>query len=122
MLHYLRRPSGRRELVAVEWVVPVLVNGKRYFGEAEPPEDSRSRKPRMFGRKFDGPIPPTIPGQPWHYSVHLWPWRENPEGLFAPFHKDLRCPRSANGGSKPAITFVGARAARAWGCRLAQPG
>jgi hypothetical protein len=96
----------------------VLVNGKRYFGDAEPPKESRSRKPRMFGRKFDGPIPPTIPGQPWHYSVHLWPWRDNPEGLFSPFNQDLHCPGSANGGSSSTIAFAGARTPPVWGCRI----
>jgi hypothetical protein len=95
MLHYLPTRRGR-EFVAVEWLVPVLVDGKPYFGQAEPPKARRSRPPRLLGRTLDGPIPPTLRNQPWHYSVHLWLFRRNPQGLFSPFNLDLHCPR-ANG-------------------------
>lgn len=32
-----------------------------------------------------------------HYELHVWVHRENPAGVFAQFHPDLRCPETAAG-------------------------
>ena len=30
-----------------------------------------------------------------HYDLHVWLWKKNPAGLFAPTNPDVRCPKSA---------------------------
>ncbi|MFF1507851.1 hypothetical protein [Streptomyces sp. NPDC058326] len=67
--------TGKRELVAVEWVVP-------------DPNKNRPR-PQLFGRGFDGrfdfePLGP-------HYSLHAWIFKKNPKGVFAPYNPRVHC-------------------------------
>ncbi|HVM35468.1 MAG TPA: hypothetical protein VM784_09005 [Actinomycetota bacterium] len=49
-------------------------------------------RPRLFGRPFDGPMEGHAPGMPIHYDLHVWAWRSNPDGLFAPFNPRVSCP------------------------------
>ncbi|KAA6219051.1 hypothetical protein [Streptomyces filamentosus] len=65
--------SGKRRLVALEWVVP----------------DAGQPVPRAFGRDFDGPEP--IPGLGEVYSLHAWIHEENPAGVFAPYNPRVHC-------------------------------
>lgn len=53
--------------------------------------------------RFGPPIPPApvLFGQEFHYdanlgayTLHVWAWRENPSGMFAPFNPKLNCPAS----------------------------
>lgn len=65
--------TGKRELVAVEWVVP----------------NTGQPVPRIFDRNFDGPFdfPPVGP----HYSLHAWIFKKNPKGVFAPYNPRVHC-------------------------------
>ncbi|MFD6247373.1 hypothetical protein [Streptomyces roseolus] len=65
--------SGKRELVALEWVVP----------------DTGQPVPRAFDRDFDGPDP--IPGLGEVYSLHAWIYKKNPAGVFAPYNPRVHC-------------------------------
>ncbi|MEU2115167.1 hypothetical protein ABZ567_05840 [Streptomyces sp. NPDC016459] len=67
--------TGKRELVAVEWVVP-------------DPNENLPR-PQLFGRAFDGrfDFPPLGP----HYSLHAWIFKKNPKGVFAPYNPRVHC-------------------------------
>jgi hypothetical protein len=29
---------------------------------------------------------------PTHWSLHVWLWKDNPNGLFAAFNPDVSCP------------------------------
>ncbi|WAZ23422.1 hypothetical protein STRCI_004763 [Streptomyces cinnabarinus] len=61
---------GKRELVAVEWVV----------------EDKGQATPKLFGRKFDE-------GQlPGHFTLHAWIYKSNPKGLLEAFNPKVKCP------------------------------
>ena len=92
-LLYLPQENGRMRLVGLEYYAPVLVNGIPWFGgHNNPPPTVDNPPPVLFGRTFDGPMPGHGPGQPWHYSLHVWAWRNNPAGMFAPFNPMLRCP------------------------------
>lgn len=82
--------NGRMRFVGVEYYVPVLVNGQPWFAPTPPPTIDNSA-PVLFGRSFDGPMPGHGPGQPWHYDLHVWIWRHNPLGLFAPFNPKVSC-------------------------------
>jgi len=51
--------------------------------------------------RFGPPIPPVpmLFGQEFHYdsnlgayTLHVWAWRNNPSGMFAPFNPKLGCP------------------------------
>jgi hypothetical protein len=48
-------------------------------------------RPSVFGRRFEGPMLGHGPGQPVHYDKHLWIWRYNPRGTFAPENPKVRC-------------------------------
>ena len=91
-LLYLRQGDGTMRLVGLEYVAPVLSNGIPWFGgPSNPPPVIDNAAPVLFGRTFDGPMPGHGPGQPWHYSLHVWAWRDNPYGLFVPFNPKLSC-------------------------------
>jgi hypothetical protein len=78
------QPVGDRlQLVAVEYFVPLSPELK------EPP--------RLFGQPFDGPMEghhPLMPHELKHYDLHVWLWKKNPAGLFAPTNPDVKCPKS----------------------------
>lgn len=82
--------AGRLGLVAVEYFVPVVLDGVPYFGLAAPA--SPGATPQLFGRNFDGPMAGHNPTMPWHWELHAWIWRNNPAGMFAPWNPDLSCP------------------------------
>lgn len=90
LLLYETTGNGNRRLVGVEYFVPVLSNGTPWFGEAPPPVVDNAA-PVLFGRSFDGPMPGHEPGMPWHYDLHVWIWKHNPSGLFAPFNPTVQC-------------------------------
>lgn len=72
---------GRRlRLVAAEWFVPLAT------GVAE--------RPVLFGRPFDGPMEghePLMPRELHHYDLHVWLFRDNPDGLFNATNRNVRC-------------------------------
>jgi hypothetical protein len=47
--------------------------------------------PVLFGRTFDGPMEQHDPGQPPHYDLHVWLWKANPSGMFAPWNPNVSC-------------------------------
>ena len=75
--------GGRLRLVAAEWFVPLSPDLKE--------------RPQMFGRPFDGPMAghhPLMPHELKHYDLHVWLWKKNPAGLFAPTNPAVKCPDS----------------------------
>jgi hypothetical protein len=68
-------------LTAAEWFVPVDAAG----GE----------RPTIFGRELQGPMaghPPLMPEGLHHYDLHVWLWKNNPAGVFAPTNPTVKCP------------------------------
>ena len=76
-------PVGEKlQLVAAEWFVPISPEVKD--------------RPRLFGQPFDGPMEGHHPLQPKalnHYDLHVWLWKDNPYGMFAPTHPGVKCPK-----------------------------
>jgi len=71
---YAPGPGGNLRLIAVEYIV-LNVNGnvpRPYFGSQ--PFDTRGT-----------PLPVD------HYSLHVWLYEENPNGLFTPFNPVISC-------------------------------
>lgn len=77
-------PVGKKlELVAVEWLVPLKPDTK------EPPS--------LFGQRFMGPMEghePLIPKEFVHYDLHVWLFKHNPLGMFAPTNPNVTCKSS----------------------------
>jgi hypothetical protein len=71
--------GGKLRLVGAEWFVPAA-------GVDKPPE--------LFGHKFWGPMEghePLMPASVAHYDLHVWLFKRNPEGLFAPTNPEVKC-------------------------------
>jgi hypothetical protein len=76
--------GGKLRLVAAEYFVPLSSEVKE--------------RPQLFGRPFDGPMEghhPLMPHELKHYDLHVWLWKNNPAGLFAPTNPDVKCPKAA---------------------------
>lgn len=69
VLVYMPNQYGRYRLVAVEFI------------------STAAKRPSIAGVKFeDGPFPGS-------FALHAWVWRDNPDGMFAAFNPDLKCPK-----------------------------
>ncbi|TVR57428.1 MAG: hypothetical protein EA421_01120 [Gemmatimonadales bacterium] len=85
ILLYIPNDQGRMELVGVEFAVNAeawhTVHGPDVY-------------PEVAGVRFDPPNPMAAPGSLPNtaYTLHVWNWKENPQGMFAPFNSDLTCP------------------------------
>jgi hypothetical protein len=74
-------PVGDRlKLVAAEWFMPVAV--------------SRDA-PMIFGQKLEGPMEghaPILPAELHHWDLHVWLWKDNPNGLMHATNSTIKCP------------------------------
>lgn len=82
----LYEPVGDKlVLVGAEWFVPLTVS---------------STPPVIFGRTLQGPMEghdPIMPAGLHHWDLHVWLWRDNPNGVFSPTNARVKCPRSGYG-------------------------
>jgi len=85
-------PVGDKlQLAAAEWFMPAEAAG--------------GKTPTIFGQALAGPMeghPPIMPPGLHHYDLHVWLWKENPAGLFAPTNPAVKCEASGyevDGGS-----------------------
>ncbi len=72
--------GGKMRLVGAEWFVPVAAGV--------------DKAPELFGHKFWGPMEghePLMPASMAHYDLHVWLFKNNPEGLFAPTNPAVKC-------------------------------
>ncbi len=76
---YESTPDGKMKLVAIEYVVMADL-----WAEENPP---------MFGDiPFDF-VPANPMGLPFdNYQLHVWIWKHNPSGMYAPFNPNVSCP------------------------------
>ena len=82
VLVYEPGPGGKLQLVAAEWFVPLSPEVKG--------------RPELFGKPFDGPMEghhPLMPHGLHHYDLHVWLWKDNPAGMFAPTNPKVKCPK-----------------------------
>ena len=73
--------DGKLRLVALEY----------FRNDADQNAATRSDRPRLFGRGFDGPMPGHHPGMGVHYDLHVWLWKSNPNGVFAIWNSRVTC-------------------------------
>lgn len=79
VLLYEPQADGTLKLVGAEWLVPLAV---------------ATEHPVLFGEKFQGPMEghePLIPQDFHHYDLHVWLFRDNPNGLFSPTNSNVSC-------------------------------
>jgi hypothetical protein len=74
LLLYEPQENGSMKLVGVEWMQL----------------DAGQRAPRLFGRRFDGPMNHNGTA-PWHFDLHVWTVRKNPRGTFAQYNRRVSC-------------------------------
>jgi hypothetical protein len=74
-------PQGDKlRLVAAEWFIPLATGVKEH--------------PKLWGQTFDGPMmghPPLLAMEMYHYDLHVWLYKPNPLGTFAPTNPDVKC-------------------------------
>ena len=74
-------PEGDHlRLVAAEWFVPTAI---------------AKEAPTIFGTKLDGPMEghaPVLPVELHHWDLHVWLWKDNPNGLMHPTNSTVKCP------------------------------
>lgn len=70
---------------------PRLVGVEYLKVDADQDLSTDEDRPSLFGVPFDGPMPGHGPGQPVHYDLHVWLWKHNPSGMFAPFNPRVSC-------------------------------
>lgn len=72
---------GGKRLVGVQWVV----------FDRDQDMSTDDDRPSMFGEKFTGPHRGHFRGQPIHYAMHMWLWKENPKGAFQTYNPAVTC-------------------------------
>jgi hypothetical protein len=74
-------PAGDAlRLVAAEWFMPAQLS---------------AQAPWIFGRALDGPMEghaPIMPAELHHWDLHVWLWKDNPNGVFSPTNPAVTCP------------------------------
>ena len=88
ILIYEPQADGTLELVAVENLV--FQSAWRAAGNSGPP----SFHGVAYDRMADDPATPVDEAHAFepHYDRHVWLFRDNPNGVFAPFNPNVRCP------------------------------
>jgi hypothetical protein len=81
ILLYVRKANGKLRLVGLEY----------WKADADGDLATDDDRPSVFSQPFDGPMPGHNPAMPVHYDLHVWIWKTNPSGLFAPFNPALSC-------------------------------
>ena len=81
VLTYAPTANGGFQLLAAEYFKP----------DADQKLTTDSDRPSLFGRAFDGPMLGHSPQMPIHYDLHVWLWKANPVGLFAPWNPTVHC-------------------------------
>jgi hypothetical protein len=74
--------NGRARLVGVEYIVPVA---------AWNPADGEPPVPVLEGQVFHFNESPNRFGLPAFYALHVWAWRDNPNGAFADWNTRVSC-------------------------------
>ncbi|HSJ65877.1 MAG TPA: hypothetical protein VK922_18490 [Gemmatimonadaceae bacterium] len=80
VLLYEPRPDGSLRLVGVEYLVFAAAWDAVH---ATPPELAGEPFALMSGATAHGFLP--------HYELHVWLWRHNPSGMFAPWNPAVTC-------------------------------
>jgi hypothetical protein len=81
ILLYVPKANGDLALVGVEY----------WKADADGDLGTSDDRPSVLGQPLDGPMLGHTPTMPVHYDLHVWLWKSNPSGFFAPFNPTLSC-------------------------------
>lgn len=85
MLLYEKRSDGTMSLVGVEWIVfKAAWEREKGAGAAAP---TILGQPLLLSDHTFVPGGPSIP----HYELHVWIFKDNPRGMFDPWHPNVTC-------------------------------
>jgi len=86
VLLYAPAAGGALQLLGAEFLVP-----------SDPWDATHTTPPTFDGQVFDDHrAPEARHGIPFgHYELHVWVWKENASGLYAPFNPAVQCPAGA---------------------------
>lgn len=87
VLVYAPDRHGTLHLVALEYVV----------FQAPWMEKHRSKMPTLFHEMFMATGEPNRYEIPAFFSLHVWLWKDNPSGMFAPFNPNVSCDPGGDG-------------------------
>ncbi len=82
ILLYVPKANGNLDLVGVEY----------WKADADGELGTSDDRPSVLGQPLDGPMLGHNPTMPVHYDLHVWLYKDNPSGMFAPFNPDVVCP------------------------------
>jgi hypothetical protein len=76
------RPNGRIRITGVDFLVPVAAWEAKHPGEGPP---------MLFGQLFHFFESPNRFGLDPFYTLHVWAWKDNPNGTFVNWNPDVKC-------------------------------
>jgi hypothetical protein len=82
-LVYAPKADGRRELLAVEYIIPAA-------------DWSGSEPPAFLGQALQYKTAVGRHSVDPYYALHVWLWGDNPSGMFADWNPEVTCPESAS--------------------------
>ena len=78
-----RRAVFTLVLTGAEWFVPTAVS---------------KTPPSVLGHQLMGPMeghPPILPAELHHWDLHVWLYKDNPNGMYSPTNSAVKCPKGA---------------------------
>ena len=81
ILLYAPDREGEMKLLGAEW----------FKADADQDLSTTEDRPTLFGQPFNGPMLGHEPGMPIHYDLHVWLFKANPDGVFAPWNPRVTC-------------------------------
>jgi len=60
------------------------------------PTDLAKTPPTILGHQLMGPMEghvPVMPAELHHWDLHVWLWKDNPNGMFHPTNSAVKCPK-----------------------------
>jgi len=86
--------STKPQVLLYEMVGDKLVlTGAEWFV----PTDLAKTPPTILGHKLMGPMEghaPIMPAELHHWDLHVWLWKNNPNGMFSPTNSAVKCPKT----------------------------
>jgi hypothetical protein len=91
VLVYEPMKNGKYKLVAAEFLIlaepwDAMNPGPPMLGEVEF-DDHREMTEDEFGNPVNAKGGPPFP----HYQLHVWVWKNNPNGMYAPYNPNVSC-------------------------------
>jgi hypothetical protein len=79
-------PDGnKRRLVGAEYIVEYIVDAGSWL------KNNNNNPPQLDGQDFQFVAAPNRFNLPDFFELHVWAWRDNPQGAFVDWNNDVTC-------------------------------